>query len=163
MLEVLHTAFDPGGRPFDGYPVEGADYAESWMHPEGSLSARVAGSSGEVLGHAAICDLEDGDAAAAMLMKRLDIPATEIAVLARLFVGPTARRSGTGQRLAEAALAYAVEHRRRAVFDVMEKDSAAIRMYERLGCVMLGRTSHQVAGGRVVPALCFAAPGVLDS
>ncbi|WP_239118244.1 GNAT family N-acetyltransferase [Paractinoplanes ferrugineus] len=71
-------------------------------------------------------------------------------------------KRGVGRMLAEAALAYAAGKRLRAVFDVMEKDRTAISMYERMGCVLLGRTLHHVAGGRTIPALCYAAPGAVD-
>jgi hypothetical protein len=43
----------------------------------------------------------------------------------------------------------------------MEKDRAAIKMNERMGCVLLGRTVHHVADGQTIPALCYAAPGVV--
>jgi ribosomal protein S18 acetylase RimI-like enzyme len=146
----------------DGYPVEGVDDAEGWMYPVGLIAAWVAvEASGEVLGHAAVCEPNDDDAAVPMLIDRAGGSKSDIVVLARLFVGPAARGRGLGRSLANAALDYAREKRLRAVFDVMEKDRNAIRIYEQMGCVLLGHTSHQIAGGRTVPALCYAAPGVL--
>ena len=147
----------------DGYPVEGVADAEGWMYPEGLLSAWVATKNDEILGHTAVCKPQSGDASAEMLVARSKVQRSEIAVLARLFVGPNARGAGLGQRLAAVALEYASENNLHAVFDVMEKDQAAIRIYDNLGCVLLGRTSHHVPDGRVFSALCYAAPGtVLD-
>ncbi|WP_433301040.1 GNAT family N-acetyltransferase [Actinoplanes sp. CA-030573] len=146
----------------DGYPVEGVDDAEGWMYPAGLMAAFVASEPKGLLGHAAVCE-PNGDAAVAMLVARTGATESEIAVLARLFVGPKARGRGVGRMLAEAALAYASASRLRAVFDVMEKDRTAISMYERMGCVLLGRTLHHVADGRTIPALCYAAPGAVDS
>jgi ribosomal protein S18 acetylase RimI-like enzyme len=145
----------------DAYPVEGVDDAEGWMYPVGMMAAWVAGEPGKVLGHAAVCE-PNGDAAVSMLVARTGVAESDIAVLARLFVGPNARGRGVGRFLADAALAYTVDKRLRAVFDVMEKDRSAISMYERMGCVLLGRTSHHVADGRTIPALCYAAPGATD-
>ncbi|WP_433793289.1 N-acetyltransferase family protein [Actinoplanes sp. CA-252034] len=146
----------------DGYPVEGVDDATAWMYPEGLMAAWVADEQGQVLGHAAVCEPGEGDAAVAMLIERTGIAESEIAVLARLFVGPTARGKGAGRMLADAALSYAADKRLRAVFDVMEKDRSAIGMYEKMGCVFLGSTSHHLADGSIIPARCYAAPGAID-
>jgi ribosomal protein S18 acetylase RimI-like enzyme len=154
--ELLREVYE-----LDGYPVEGVADAVGWMYPEGLIAAWVAGPPGEVLGHAAVCEPQEDDAAARMLTDRTGIQPTNIAVLARLFVGPRARNRGAGKQLAEAALRHTVEIGRSAVFDVMEKDTSAIRIYERMGCVLLGRTSHRIAGDKTVPALCYAGPGVL--
>jgi ribosomal protein S18 acetylase RimI-like enzyme len=145
----------------DGYPVEGVDDADGWMQPEGLMAAWVAGEAGDVLGHAAICE-PHGDAAVSMLVARTGVAESEVAVLARLFVGPAARGRGLGKMLAQTAFDYASLKRRKAVFDVMEKDHAAISMYERMGCVLLGRTSYEVSTNHAVHVCCYAAPRVID-
>jgi ribosomal protein S18 acetylase RimI-like enzyme len=147
----------------DGYPVEGVDDATGWMYPAGMIAAWVADEPGRVLGHAAVCEPGEGDAAVSMLVARTDVSESEIAVLARLFVGPAARGRGAGRMLTDAAFAYAKERRLRVVFDVMEKDGSAISMYEKLGCIFLGSTSHHVADGSTVPARCYAAPGAAET
>ena len=93
-----------------------------------------------------------------MLMDRTSLTDSEIAVVARLFVVPGARRRSLGQRLASAAFSYAGTQGRRVVFDVMAKDQDAIRLYERLGCTRLGETSHHFGNGQAVLAYCYAAP-----
>ncbi|MBL7260751.1 GNAT family N-acetyltransferase [Paractinoplanes lichenicola] len=146
----------------DGYPVEGVDDATGWMYPAGLIAAFVAVEPGKILGHAAVCEPGEGDAAVSLLIERTGAATSEIAVLARLFVGPAARGKGAGRKLADAALSYATDKRLRAVFDVMEKDHTAISMYEKMGCVFLGSTSHHLADGSVFPARCYAAPGAAD-
>ena len=47
---------------------------------------------------------------------------------------------------------------RRAVLDVMTKDQAARRTYERLGWQFLGVTVHEFAAGQV-PAEAYVSPG----
>jgi ribosomal protein S18 acetylase RimI-like enzyme len=141
----------------DGYPVEGVVDAVGWLWPPGLLQAWVAGEPDEILGHVAICEPRC-EAAVSMLMERTSLTESEIAVVARLFVVPGARRRSLGQRLAAAAFSYAEDHGRRVVFDVMAKDQDAIRLYERLGCTRLGTTSHHFGAGERVLAYCYAAP-----
>jgi ribosomal protein S18 acetylase RimI-like enzyme len=146
----------------DGYPVEGVDDATGWMYPAGMMAAWVAYEPSRVLGHVAVCEPEDGDAAVSMLAERTGVTESEIAVLVRLFVGPAARGRRAGRKLASAAFDSATEKRLRVVFDVMEKDRSAISMYEKMGCTFLGSTSHHVADGTTIPARCYAAPGAAD-
>ncbi|GAA4209981.1 GNAT family N-acetyltransferase [Actinocatenispora rupis] len=141
----------------DGYPVEGVSDAEGWLFPDGLLEAWVAEEGGEVLGHAAACEPR-GEAAVTMLIDQTGMTEDQIAVIARLFVVPRGRGKSFGQRLAFAAFEYAQRLGRRIVFDVMTKDQAAIRLYERLGCVRLGTTTHVFGDGQEVPAYCYVAP-----
>jgi hypothetical protein len=45
----------------------------------------------------------------------------------------------------------------------MEENRTAISVYERVGCVLLGRTLHHVVDDRTIPALGYAAPGAVNS
>jgi ribosomal protein S18 acetylase RimI-like enzyme len=146
----------------DGYPVEGVTDAEAWLFPDGLLEAWVAVDSGQILGHAAICEPR-GEDAAEMLIEQTGISEREIAVVARLFVAPAARGRSLGQALAAAAMEYATVHDLRVVFDVMTKDHAAIRLYERLGCIRLGTAVHKFGEGQEVEAYCYVAPGAMPS
>lgn len=141
----------------DGYPVEGVADAVGWLWPSGLMQAWVAGEPDRILGHVAMCEPR-GEAAVTMLVAGTDLTEAEIAVVARLFVVPSARRRSLGQRLAAAAFGYAADRGRRVVFDVMAKDRDAIRLYERLGCVRLGATSHRFGDGETTTAYCYAAP-----
>jgi ribosomal protein S18 acetylase RimI-like enzyme len=51
---------------------------------------------------------------------------------------------------------------RAVAFDVMLKDRDAIRLYESLGCKLLGQITHHHSDGLEEPALVFVAPKRLD-
>ncbi len=141
----------------DGYLVEGVSDAEGWLFPDGLLQAWVAEASGEVVGHAALCEPRD-EAAVAMLIEQEGLREEQIAVVARLFVAPKGRGQALGQALAAAAFHHSRPLGRRIVFDVMTKDRAAIHLYERLGCVRLGSTIHTFGDNQQVHAYCYASP-----
>jgi ribosomal protein S18 acetylase RimI-like enzyme len=65
-----------------------------------------------------------------------------IGVLVRLFVVREARKHAVGERLMRAAMDDAKQSSIRLVLDVMTKDTAAIRLYERLGWRYIGEVSH---------------------
>ena len=46
----------------------------------------------------------------------------------------------------------------RLVLDVMEKDAAALRLYERLGWRLIETTSHDSGRGEDVSAYCYVSP-----
>lgn len=137
----------------DGYPVEGVDDALGWLSPPDLSAAWVAELDGQVVGHALISEASDEDAVR-LWQARSDQP---VAVLARLFVSPSARGHRLGEQLTEAAMHWAQERGQRLLLDVMEKDQAAIRVYENLGWSYLGDIQHRV-DDRTVPARAYAAP-----
>lgn len=139
----------------DGYPVEGVDQAEKWLFPEGLIRAWVAGDPTNILGHATLCQAQN-EAAASMLIERTKLDRKQVAVLARLFVVPAARGQKLGEALTRTAMEYARQRGLHVVLDVMAKDQAAIRLYERLGFVRLGTTMHTFGGDRQAPAYCYA-------
>ena len=141
----------------DGYPVEGVDDPQAWLMPTGLLRAWVGELGGKVVGHVLITTPQDGDAAAKAWADEGN-PVERIAVLGRLFVLPAARRHSLGKQLVRATSAYADEQGLRLVLDVMEKDTAAIRLYERLGWRRIGTTSHDAGRGEDVPAYCYVSP-----
>ncbi|MGI5195606.1 GNAT family N-acetyltransferase [Streptomyces sp. CA-288835] len=81
-----------------------------------------------------------------------------MAVGARLFVAPEARHEGLGERLMQAANTYARERGLRVVLDVMAKDTAAIRLYERLGMQRIGTSRHAYGDGKQIEAICYVSP-----
>nr|WP_234313913.1 GNAT family N-acetyltransferase [Streptomyces sp. NBRC 109706] len=80
------------------------------------------------------------------------------AELVRLFVHPDSRGRAIGEGLVRAAMAHAQANGRRLVLDVMAKDRAAIRLYERLGWTCYARTKHPYGDGLETEALCYASP-----
>ncbi|MFC9090319.1 GNAT family N-acetyltransferase [Nocardiopsis dassonvillei] len=137
----------------DGYPVEGVDDALGWLTPDGLVAAWVAESDDRLLGH--ICVTEERGEEAARLWRARD--SRPVGVLARLFVSPAARGCRLGEKLTRAAMEDAERRGWRLVLDVMEKDRAATRVYEKLGWESLGEIWHVVEGRRV-PAFAYVSP-----
>lgn len=141
----------------DGYPVEGVDQPEVWIRSADVMAAWVAELDGSIVGHVAIMR-PHGEDAVSLWMQQSGDNEDRIAVLARLFVVKTARKHAAGERLMQAAMSYGSEHGIRLVLDVMTKDAAAIRLYERLGWREIGRAPHHYGNGRSIDAVCYVAP-----
>ncbi|MEE1749134.1 GNAT family N-acetyltransferase [Streptomyces sp. JV184] len=141
----------------DGYPVEGVEDPQAWLSPEGLLAAWVAELDGRVVGHVAINSPQPEEEPARLWREKSGEYDSHIGVLARLFVAREARKEAVGKRLMEAATAYARERQLRLVLEVLTKDAAAIRLYERLGWQRIGEALHTF-GGKQVDAICFVAP-----
>ncbi|MFI6543349.1 GNAT family N-acetyltransferase [Streptomyces prunicolor] len=141
----------------DGYPVEGVEDPEAWVSSDDVLAAWVAEMDGEVVGHVAVMR-PHGETAVSLSIEQSGDDQAHVAVLGRLFVVQAARKHATGQRLTEAAMSYGHEHDLRLVLDVMAKDAAAMRLYERLGWRKIGETAHHFGNGESIPAVCYVAP-----
>ncbi|MFD5938493.1 GNAT family N-acetyltransferase [Streptomyces griseus] len=140
----------------DGYPVEGVDDPEAWITPPGVVKAWVAHRDC-VVGHIAIMKAE-GEKAVTLWQQQSGEDEAHIGVLARLFVVRSARKHAVGESLMRAAMDYAEENGLRLVLDVMDKDEAAIRLYERLGWQFIGGATHQFGDGQQIPAKCYVWP-----
>ncbi|MCX4700099.1 GNAT family N-acetyltransferase [Streptomyces sp. NBC_01373] len=141
----------------DGYPVEGVDHPEAWLRSDDVIAAWVAEVEGAVVGHVALMRPQ-GEDAVSLWMQQSGDAEDQIAVLARLFVVKAARRHAVGELLMQAAMSYGSEYGLRLVLDVMTKDAAAIRLYERLGWREIGRAPHHYGDGQSVDAICYVAP-----
>ncbi|MBP0461385.1 GNAT family N-acetyltransferase [Streptomyces montanisoli] len=141
----------------DGYPVEGVADPEAWVSSPAVLTAWVAVEDERVVGHIAIMR-PLGEDAVALWRERSGETAERMGVLARLFVVREARKHATGETLMRTAMAYAEERSLRLVLDVMTKDTAAIRLYERLGWTNIGEATHHYGDGQETPAICYVWP-----
>lgn len=148
LIEVYET---------DGYPVEGVDEPEEWILSAGVKSSWVAVSNDRVIGHVSVMDASS-EASAELWERIRGEDASRVATLARLFVVPEARRKALGERLTRKAMEYAREKSLRLVLDVMLKDEAAIRLYERLGWRLIGEAAHHHGAGQSTPAACYVWP-----
>ncbi|MEH0419562.1 GNAT family N-acetyltransferase [Streptomyces sp. B21-083] len=142
----------------DGYPVEGVAHPEAWLRSDGVLASWVAEAEQRIVGHIAVMRPDDVDAVS-LWAGQSGADEQHIAVLARLFVVRGARKQALGERLVRTAMDYGQRHNRRLVLDVMVKDTAAIRLYERLGWRRTGRAAHHFGAGQHIEAICFVAPG----
>ncbi|WP_328581432.1 GNAT family N-acetyltransferase [Streptomyces sp. NBC_00370] len=141
----------------DGYPVEGVEDPEAWVRPSGVVQAWVAVADDRVVGHVAITRPQ-GEDAVALWRERSAEDDESIGVLARLFVVREARKRATGEALMRAAMDYAADHSMRLALDVMTKDSAAIRLYERLGWQNIGEATHHYGRNQEILAVCYVWP-----
>ncbi|GGO47918.1 hypothetical protein GCM10012287_21690 [Streptomyces daqingensis] len=141
----------------DGYPVEGVDEPEAWLTPPEVLQAWIAELDDHVVGHVALGH-PNGEDAVSLWLDQSDSAESEVAVLARLFVAPEARRMALGRRLTQAAMDYADEKGLRLVLDVMAKDTAAMRLYEALGWQRIGVSKHTYGEGQETDAICYVSP-----
>ncbi|MFJ4919590.1 GNAT family N-acetyltransferase [Streptomyces sp. NPDC088725] len=121
-------------------------------------AAWVAELNGHVVGHAAVNHPQAGDKAARMWSEQSGETEVRVGVLARLFVGREARNASAGANLVKAATSYARQSDLRLVLDVLTKDAAAIRLYERLGWQRIGETVHVFGDGQRRDAICFVSP-----
>ena len=142
----------------DGYPVEGVRQPEAWLTPPEVMRSWVAEVGGRIVGHVALMH-PHGEDAVRLWQQKSGEEESQLAVLARLFVVREARKLAAGTALMQAAMNFAREASVRLVLDVMIKDEAAIRLYERLGWRQIGEASHQFGEGQEIPALCYVWPG----
>lgn len=145
----------------DGYPVEGVADPVAWLQPPALIRAWVAELDGDVVGHVVATTPTDSDDAARLLRGQTWETGEDLAVLGRLFVLPRARGRSFGERLVSAVVEYAQQHGLQLVLDVIDKDRAAIRLYERLGWERIGSARHMFGQGQVTTAFCYMAPALL--
>lgn len=140
----------------DGYPVEGVAHPEAWLRSDDVLASWVAEADGRIVGHVAVMRPRNEDAVTLWAGRSGD-DEQHIAVLARLFVVRDARKQALGERLVRTAMHYALQRNRRLVLDVMAKDTAAIRLYERLGWLRTGEATHLYGDRQQIRAICYVA------
>jgi len=79
-------------------------------------------------------------------------------MLHRLFVDPAARGHGIGALLIAQVVQEAQERGLHALLEVVDTDSAAVALYERLGWVLIATVVQQWHAGRTMVVRCYAAP-----
>ncbi|KAK3065374.1 hypothetical protein LTS18_011897 [Coniosporium uncinatum] len=150
-VEILKSV-----HSLDGYPVEGAAMARAWIASDAAdLKAWVAELDGHIVGHAIVSRDQEGNAAADIWRNKH--PDKAVAVLQRLFVSPAARKAGVGRKLIATAMSYSVQNDLQLVLNVMVKDTAAIRLYERMGWSCIVSATHHFGERQQMDAVCYAA------
>lgn len=127
----------------DGYPVEGVADPEGWLRHNHELRSWIAIDDGEPIGQITLTHGEPDDDAARVWSGHTGGDVGRLAIPARLFVDPDHRGAGAGRLLMSAAVNYARAQGLAVAFDVMLKDRAAIRLYERLGAERIGEVAHK--------------------
>lgn len=141
-----------------GYPVEGVVDPVGWLTDPRPLRAWVAVLGNGIVGHVAVTQPGNGDAAPAMWASSPSAAGQPIGVLGRLFVDPESRGHAIGAHLITAASDYGNESGCRLVLDVLTKDASAQRLYRRLGWREIGTTQHADGHGTLHDAVCYVSP-----
>jgi GNAT superfamily N-acetyltransferase len=149
LLAAVHAS--------DGYPVKLPSEPSAFLALPDSLGAWVAEIDGRIAGHAAL------RCATSAPVTELAQEATgagtgRLAVVARLFVAPWARRQGVGRALLAAAAARARELGRQPVLDVVGGHGAAVALYEAAGWRRAGEVRVTFRDGQTMDELVFVAP-----
>ncbi|MEU4284853.1 GNAT family N-acetyltransferase [Nocardiopsis dassonvillei] len=139
----------------DGYPVEGVADPRGWLELDNSGRAWVALTEGAVAGHVSLSCNSSDDAVKLWRAQNSGRPEA-VASVGRLFVSPAARGRGAAQALMRRAMEFGQEQGWQLVLDVMEKDQAAMRLYERLGWVCIGKITHRFGEGQEMPGRAYA-------
>lgn len=142
----------------DGYPVEGVLAPVTWLELPNPIGQWTALLDDEPVGHVALMKPQPGDAAPALLAERDGVPLSRIGLLARLFVAPSARGHSLAKQLVHVVEAEARSLDLHLTLDVMNKDHAAIALYQTLGWTTLGTFRHTHGAGQTTEARAFAAP-----
>ena len=140
----------------DGYPayLPDNDFHRFLTRPT-ALAAWVAEADGRAVGHVALnAESHPG----AMTVIRKAGVASEVGIVARLFVDPAVRCMGLGTRLLEQARGEAVRQGRLPVLDVVASAIIAIGMYRSRGWQELGRCEFAALGQMPIEEIIFAAP-----
>lgn len=139
----------------DGYPMRWPVDPPSWLEVPGTLSAMVGELDGVVVAHGLI-RRAGGTAAADSLALASGRSVDDIAMVSRLFVVPSARRHGVGGQLLAGLMQAAAQHDVVLGLDVVDKDLAAIAMYDRTGWRRVATVPCEWAPYRQM--YCYLAP-----
>jgi GNAT superfamily N-acetyltransferase len=124
LLARIHAA--------DGYPLLWPTDPHAWLTPAHFLCAWVAAVERNVMGHVVLCSAV-GDEAAPLWSTASGLPPECLAVVAKLFVAPSARGRGAGAALLAHACAEAHLRDLRPALEVLKHNQSAIALYERVG------------------------------
>lgn len=142
----------------DGYPVEGVDKPVNWLRHPRELRSWTADVDGKAVGQITLTEAATHDDAARVWQERTGGDIAGLTIPVRLFVDPDHRRSGAGRLLMQTAVDFARSHGLAVAFDVMLKDKAAIRLYERLGARHLADLTHHYGDCLTEPAAVYVMP-----
>jgi GNAT superfamily N-acetyltransferase len=141
----------------DGYPVRMPTEPATFLCPPDLLGAWVAEDNDCIDGHVAL-RCRTSAPVLQLASEVTGVDASRLAVVARLFVSPRARRRGIGRALLSAAAARACELGRLPVLDVVDGGKGAVALYEAAGWRRVGEVRVSFSDGQVVDELVYVAP-----
>jgi GNAT superfamily N-acetyltransferase len=141
----------------DRYPRFLPDDLGSFLIQPGSYGSWVADRSEEIVGHVALVP-RAAQPVMEIACNALGLPASRLAVVARLFVSPRARGNGIGRLLLDAATAQADSLGLRPVLDVDTDLASAIALYEGRCWIRAGTVTLQFSNGRSLKEHIYLGP-----
>jgi len=144
-------------RMADGYPPRGPIDLATFLSPPQQLAAWVADADGAVVGHVSL-HRTGAAVTVAAAARYLGVAPGDVAVVARLMVGPGARRSGAGRRLLDTAAAEARRRGLHPVLDVATELEAAVALYERAGWERAGEVTIRLKTEPDLDCYVYVAP-----
>jgi len=141
----------------DGYPAYLPTDLQRFLVSPDAYTAWVAEQAGTIIGHVAL-HRRSTVPVLALAGEALQQPVERLAVVARLFVDPSARRSGAGRTLLDVARRDAVARGLWPVLDVATDLHAAIGMYEGCGWTRLGAVTFRFGEDQSLDEYVYAGP-----
>lgn len=154
VLSLLYESED--------YPKGANRDLKYFLTNEKNQQCWVAESDGKIVGHVSTSTIAHDPAID--LWKSLHPDDQQpTSLLSRLFVLPEYRKHGVAVDLIKAAVTSNIREGLRPLLGVMTNSEAAIRLYDRLGWVRYGITTHVLDDGQRSDAICFASPSQFSS
>ncbi len=142
----------------DGYPPYLPTDLRGFLAWPDAYGAWVVETAGEIVGHVALHRGSSSPAVRALAGRAPSPPVDRLGVVARLFVDPSARRAGVGERLLETASREAVARGLWPVLDVATQLRGAIRLYERCGWSRAGEVTVDLRRGFTLDEFVYLGP-----
>jgi GNAT superfamily N-acetyltransferase len=141
----------------DGYPGHWPDDLRGFLADPVAIAAWVAVAADEIVGHVALHP-DSSEAAMSLATSATGLPPSSCGFVCRLFVAPTARRSGIGRALLETAAQHARGRGLRPILDVVTRFQAAIDLYETSGWTRAGTVVAHVGDDITLEEFVYVAP-----
>jgi GNAT superfamily N-acetyltransferase len=149
LINILQDVYD-----LTKYPVDGPSSFPARFTSPNALASFVATYNSTIAGHAEVQDASKHPPGITATLQ----PIESYAAFVSLFVDPKIQGKGIGKRLVEEAVAWGKKEGKRLVLIVLDKDEAAIRMYERMGWEKGNVYPYMTGDGREYQATMYVSP-----
>jgi GNAT superfamily N-acetyltransferase len=149
LINILQDVYD-----LTKYPVDGPSSFPARFTSPNALASFVATYNSTLAGHAEIQDASKHSPGITATLQ----PIESYAAFVSLFVDPKIQGKGVGKRLVQEAVAWGKKEGKRLVLIVLDKDEAAIRMYERMGWEKGNVYPYKTKDGREYQATMYVSP-----
>jgi len=143
----------------DGYPRRLSGSLAAFLFARHETGAWVCEVDGQIAGHVAL-HAAASDPVLELAQQATGLPASRLAVVARLLVSPRHRRQGIGRALLDLATSQARNNGQRALLDVVTDAAGApaAALYDRAGWTTAGNTTFEFRDGSTLPVTAWLSP-----